>query len=81
MGTFALVAVGTLREDHTGEGVVGAASGGAPFGMAALWVRHCENPFGPGGAAQLRRAGPAGENLAGGFIGLIRFRTDPAAQV
>jgi hypothetical protein len=37
---LALVAVGALGKGAGGDGIVGAADGGAPFGMAALWVRH-----------------------------------------
>jgi hypothetical protein len=45
VGTLALVAVGALGEGGSADGVVGAAGGGAPFGVAALWVRHGLIPF------------------------------------
>ena len=40
MRLLALVAVGALGERAAGDGIVGATERGAPFGMAALWVRH-----------------------------------------
>jgi hypothetical protein len=40
VGTLTLMAVGALGEGGSADGVVGAAEGGASFGMAALWVRH-----------------------------------------
>ena len=54
MGALALVTVGALRERAGGDGVVGAAKRGAPFGVAALWVRHGENPFAAGARADRR---------------------------
>jgi hypothetical protein len=55
--TLALVAVRALREAGGGEAVVGAAKRGAPFGMAALWVRHCRFLSLPGGRRVLMMAG------------------------
>jgi hypothetical protein len=43
--TLALVAIGALGEGGSADGVVGAAGGSAPFGVAALWVRHGLIPF------------------------------------
>src|SRR5579872_295403 len=62
VGQLALVAVGALGESGGGDGVVGAAGGSAPFGVAALWIRHnrflsAAGALGP--VWQRRRAGPA----------------------
>jgi hypothetical protein len=54
---LALVAVGALGGSRGGEGVVRAAESGTPFGMAALWVRHCRFLSLPGGRRVLMMAG------------------------
>jgi hypothetical protein len=70
MGPLALVAVGALRKRAGGDGIVGAAKGGAPFGVAALWVRHGAIPF----ATDDVRAGALIFPLRG-------ILAEPAAQV
>jgi hypothetical protein len=54
---LALVAVGALGGSDGGEAVVRAAESSAPFGMAALWVRHCRFLSLPGGRRVLMMAG------------------------
>jgi hypothetical protein len=56
MGALALVAVRALRERGASEAVVRAAKRGAPFGMAALWVRHCRFLSLAGGRRELMMA-------------------------
>ena len=55
VGQLALVAVGALGESGAGDGVVGAAGGGAPFGVAALWIRHDRFLSVPGRSGQYGR--------------------------